>query len=57
MLNADLCIIPVLIGVGKCKHYQSIIFINKKMREKGQPKFNFHFITLEETLKEVALLS
>ena len=57
MLNADLYIIQVLIGVGKCKHYQSIIFINKKMREKGQPKFNFHFITLEETLKEVALLS
>ena len=27
------------------------------MREKGQPKFSFHFVTLEETLKEVALLS
>ena len=26
------------------------------MREKGQPKFSFHFFTLEETLKEVALL-
>ena len=26
------------------------------MREKGQPKFGFHFITLEETFKEVAFL-
>ena len=27
------------------------------MREKGLPKFSFHFVTLEETLKKVALLS
>ena len=27
------------------------------MREKDQPKFSFHFATLEQTLKEVALLS
>ena len=27
------------------------------MREKGEPKFSFHFVTLKETLKEVALLS
>ena len=27
------------------------------MREKGQPKSSFHFVTLEETLKEAALLS
>ena len=27
------------------------------MREKGLPKFNFHFVTLEETLKEVSLLN
>ena len=27
------------------------------MREKGQHKFSFHIVTLEETLKEVALLS
>ena len=27
------------------------------MTEKDQPKFSFHFVTLEETLKEVALLS
>ena len=27
------------------------------MREKDQPKFIFHFWTLEEALKEVALLS
>ena len=27
------------------------------MREKGLPKFSFHLVTLEETLKEVALLS
>ena len=27
------------------------------MAEKDQPKFSFHFVTLEETLKEVALLS
>ena len=24
------------------------------MKEKDQPKFTFHFVTLEETLKEVA---
>ena len=27
------------------------------MREKGLPKFSFHLVTLEETFKEVALLS
>ena len=27
------------------------------MKEKGQPKFSFHFVTLWETLKKVALLS
>ena len=27
------------------------------MREKAEPKFSFHFVTLKETLKEVALLS
>ena len=27
------------------------------MREKGLSKFSFHFVTLEETLNEVALLS
>ena len=27
------------------------------MREKGLPKFSIHFVTLEEILKEVALLS
>ena len=27
------------------------------MKEKGLPKFSFHFVTLEETLNEVALLS
>ena len=27
------------------------------MREKRLPKFSFHFVTLEKTLKEVALLS
>ena len=27
------------------------------MREKGLPKFSFRFVTLEETLKEVALMS
>ena len=27
------------------------------MKQKGLPKFSFHFVTLEETLKEVALLS
>ena len=57
MLNTDLCINPVLEVVEKYKHHQSIIFINKKIREKGLPKFSFHFVTLQETLKEVALLS
>ena len=57
MLNTDLCINTVLEVVEKYKHHQSIISINKKMGEKGLPKFSFHFVTLEETLKEVALLS
>ena len=56
MLTTDLCIDPVLAVVEKCKHHQSIISINKKLRQKGQPKFSFHFVTLEETLKKVALL-
>ena len=55
MLNTDLCIDPVLAVVEKYKHHESIISINKKMREKGLPKFSFHFATL--SLKEVALLS
>ena len=57
MLNTDLCINSALAVVEKYKHHQSIISINKKMREKGQPKFSFHFVALEETLKKVALLS
>ena len=57
MLNTDLCKNPVLAVVEKYKHHQSMISINKKMRQKGQPKFSFHFVTLEETLREVALLS
>ena len=57
MLNMDLCINSVLAVVEKYKHHQSIISINKKMREKGLPKFSFHLVTLEETLNEVALLS
>ena len=57
MLSTYLCINPVLTVVEKYKHHQSIISINKKMTENGLPKFSFHFITLEETLKEVALLS
>ena len=55
MLNTDICINPVLEVVEKYKHHQSIISINKKMREKSLPKFSFHTVTLEETLKEVAL--
>ena len=31
--------------------------VDKRIREKGQPKFSFHFVTLEEPLKEVALFS
>ena len=57
MLNADLCINPVLVVVEKYKHHQSIISVNKKIREKDLPKFSFHFVTLEEAIKEVALLS
>ena len=53
----DLCKNPVLAAVEKYKHHQSMISINKKMRQKSQPKFSFHFVTLEETLREVALLS
>ena len=57
MLNTDICINPVLAVVKKYKHHQSIISIIKIMREKGQPKFSFHFVTSEETLKEVPFLS
>ena len=56
-LNTDLSIHPVLAVVEEYKHHQSIISINKKMTEKGLPKFSFHFVNSEETLKEVALLS
>ena len=56
MLNTDLCINPVLEIVEKYKHHQGITSINKKMREKGLPKFSSHLVTLEETLKEVTLL-
>ena len=57
MLNKDLCLHPVLAVVDKYKHHQSIISINKKTTEKGRPKFSFHFVPLEETLKAVGLLS
>ena len=57
ILSTNLWINPVLAVAEKYKHSQSIISINKEMREKGQPKFSFHFVTLEETLKEVALFS
>ena len=56
-LNTDLRINPLLEVVEKYRHHQSIISVNKKTREKGLPKFSFHFVTLEETLKEAALLS
>ena len=56
-INTDLCINSVLEIIEKYKHHQSIISINKKMREKGLPKFSFHLVTLDETFKEVALLS
>ena len=56
-INTDLCINPVLEIIEKYKHHQIIISINKKMREKGLPKFSFHLVTLEQTFKEVALLS
>ena len=50
-INTDLCINPVLEIIEKYKHHQSIISINKKMREKGLPKFSFHLVSLEETFK------
>ena len=57
MLNTDLCLNLGLEVVEKYKHHQNILSINKKMREKGPPKFSFHFVTLKEILKEKALLS
>ena len=57
ILNTDLSKNPVLAVVEKYKHHQFIISINEKMREKGQPKFSFYFVSLEETFKKVALLS
>ena len=56
-INTDLCINPVLEIIEKYKRHQSIISINKKMREKRLPKFSFYLVTLEETFKEVALLN
>ena len=53
----DLCINPVLIAIEIYKLRQNIISINEAMREKGQPKFSFHFLTLEEIITEVALMS
>ena len=59
MLNTDICINPVLAVVEKIQASSKYHFYQeKKMREKGQPRFSFHFVTLEETLKqEVTLLS
>ena len=47
----DLCINPVLTAIEIYKLRQNIISINEAMREKGQPKFSFHFLTLEETIQ------
>ena len=55
--NIDLCINPVLTAIEKYKLRQNITTISEVMKEKGQPKFSFHFLTLEETITEVALLS
>ena len=57
LLKSNLCIKPVLSEIKKYNHHQSITSINEKMREKGQPEFNFHFVSIEKTIKEVALLS
>ena len=51
MFNTDLCIKS---SIDSSREIQAS---HKKMREKGQPKFSSNFVTLEETLKEVALLS
>ena len=32
-------------------------FYQWKTREKDQPKFSFHFVTLDKTIKEIAFLS
>ena len=57
LLNMDLCINLVLAATEKYKHHQSIISINEIRSERGQAKFSFYFVTLEETIIEVALLS
>ena len=57
LLNTDLSIIPILTAIEKYKYHQSNISINEKIREKSHPKFSFHFVTFNETIKEVALLS
>ena len=53
----EFCINPVLAAIEKYKHYQIIISINEKMRQKDQSKFSFYFVTLDETVKQEILLS
>ena len=52
----DFCINQVLATIEQSKNHQSITSINENMRERGYPKLSFHFITLRETIKKVALL-
>ena len=54
--HGSLCINPVLEAIQKCKHQHFRIFLQQNILGKDQSKFDFHFITLGETIKEVALL-
>ena len=53
----DFCINPVLAAIEQSENHQSILSVNENMRVRGWFKLAFHFITLQETIKEGALLS
>ena len=53
----DFCINPVSAAIEQSENHQSIFSVNKNMRVRGWFKLAFHFITIQETIKEGALLS
>ena len=45
-------------AIEKCKHcHFKLSFLQQKVLGRGHSKFEFHFVTLVETIKQVALLS
>ena len=57
-MNMDLCINPVLAEVEEYKTSSKYHLCQRKqIRKRSQSKFSFHFVTLEQTMEEVTLLS